>query len=190
MINLNKKVKIKKKINKNKTNKKVLFLILAPVLLCLIGLSFYLIYLNINGEAKYLKIELKGKKYIVLNYLDNYEDKGATAFYKNKDISKDIKVKKNINFEKLGTYTYVYTIKYKKQVKTIKRTVKIETANDTKTTGKYLYLNFSLAVQREIDEEKKIFKHKTLTNLVSRPIKLRIKKITQEVIQIRAISKN
>lgn len=125
MINLNKRVKIKKKINKNKKNKKVLFIVLTPVLLCLIGLASYFIYLNVNGESKYLKISLNGKKHVVINYLDNYEDKGASAFYKNKDISKDIKVKKNINFEKLGTYTYTYTIKYKRQEKSIKRTVKI-----------------------------------------------------------------
>ena len=122
---MKKGVKIKKKINKKKFNIKILLLILIPILLVIVGFASYYIYLNINGESKYLKIKLNGKNEITINYNDKYKDKGAKAFYKNKDISKDIKVKNNADLKKIGKYTYTYTIKYKKQVKSVKRIINV-----------------------------------------------------------------
>ena len=116
------KVKLKKKIRNN--NKKYLVLGLI-VLFLFIGFLSYFLYININIENKYLKIKLNGKDNILNNYKDKYNDEGAHASYKNKDISKDIKVITNINLEKIGEYTYTYSINYKKQSKSISRKVKI-----------------------------------------------------------------
>ena len=107
-------------------NKKKLIIILTIlVLLIVVCVSSYFIYIKVNGEAKYLKIKLNGGKEITINYKDEYKDKGAKAFYKNKDITKNIKTKTDINLEKIGTYSYTYTIKYKKQTKSIKRIINI-----------------------------------------------------------------
>ena len=107
-------------------NKKRIIIILSIVLFLIIAsVLSYFIYIKVNGEAKHLKIKLNGKKEITINYKDEYKDKGAKATYKNKDITKSIKTKTNINLEKIGTYSYTYTIKYKKQTKSIKRIVNI-----------------------------------------------------------------
>ena len=107
-----------------KKNKKII-IIISIVLLLVIGIISYFIYININGESKYLKIELNGKKEVTINYKEEYEDLGAKASYKSKDLTKDIKVDNNLDLEKVGTYTYIYKIKYKKQSKEIKRTIKV-----------------------------------------------------------------
>ena len=119
----NKKV-IKKKSNK-KTLRYIIISILVILLLIALGIGCYFIYLNHVGESKYLTIELTGDKEITLNYLEEYNDKGAKASYKKKDISKDIETKDNLDLEHIGTYEYTYTIKYKKQSKTINRIVNI-----------------------------------------------------------------
>ena len=92
--------------------------------LVLIVLSYFL-YIEVVGKSSYLKIKLNGKEEITLNYKEEYKDKGAKAFYKKKNITSSIKTKNNINFEKLGTYNYTYSIKYKKQHKILKRVIKI-----------------------------------------------------------------
>jgi len=105
-------------------NKKKLVIILSIILiLIIVCIGSYFLYQNINGQSKYLKIKLNGKKEITINYNDNYKDKGATASYKSKDLTKRIKVKNNLNLEKIGTYSYTYTIKYKRQTKSIERKV-------------------------------------------------------------------
>lgn len=120
----NKKVKLKRKLNDNKNKKNVIFLLIIFFTFAVITFSYF-IYIEVNGESKYLSIKLKGKDNITINYQDEYKDKGAVSFYKNKDISKSIKVKTNIDFDKVGNYTYIYTIKYKKQKKSIIRKVSV-----------------------------------------------------------------
>lgn len=106
-------------------NKKVIIGISVLIgVLVLIVLSYFL-YIEIVGKSSYLKIKLNGKEEITLNYKEEYKDKGAKAFYKKKDITSNIKTKNNVNLEKLGVYNYTYSIKYKKQHKTLKRVIKI-----------------------------------------------------------------
>jgi len=106
-----------------KNKKRIIIIISIVVFLIIVLVSTYFIYININGESKYLKIKLNGKKEITINYKDEYKDKGATASYKNKDLTKKIKIKNNLNLEKIGAYSYTYTIKYKKLTKSIERKV-------------------------------------------------------------------
>lgn len=115
----------KKNLKKNKLLK--LFLIFFIVVSISIGGVFLTKYLlnEINGESKYLLIDLVGSKEIVINYKEKYEDLGAKSSYKDEDLTKKIKVSTDIDFDHIGTYTYKYSVKYKKQNKTIERTVKI-----------------------------------------------------------------
>ena len=106
-----------------KSKKKMIIILSIVLVLLIVCVSLYFVYINVNGESKYLKIKLNGGKEITINYKDEYKDKGAKASYKNKDLTKRIKVKNNLNLEKLGTYSYTYTIKYKKQTKSIERKV-------------------------------------------------------------------
>lgn len=121
----NNKVKIRKKINRNRFNNKMIVLIVGIILFIMIGIGSYYLYLDINGEAKYLKIKLIGKKEITLEYGEEYKDELAKAFYKNKDISKYIEVKSNFNKDKLGSYKITYSIAYKKQEKEVIRKINV-----------------------------------------------------------------
>ena len=126
MSKKNSRVKIKKKIDNKKYINNRIFIILISIIL-FIGLLIcsYFIYLNINGESKYLKISLNGSKEITLEYGEEYKDLGSIASYKNKDLTKNIKETNNVDFEKIGNYKYTYTIEYKKQTKSIVRIVNI-----------------------------------------------------------------
>ena len=99
--------------------KRVLLLILIIVMIMLS------ISLLINNNSKYLIIKLNGEKEITINYQEEYQDSGATATYKNKDITSDIETSNNINYNKIGNYEIVYKIKYKKQAKEITRKINI-----------------------------------------------------------------
>ena len=122
----NNKVKIMKPIKKNHSKIKMILLIVGIIILLpTIGVGAYFYKINKEGEAKYLKIKLNGNKEITLEYKEEYEDLGASAYYKDKDISKDIKVNNDINYDKIGSYEYVYEIAYKKQHKSIKRIINI-----------------------------------------------------------------
>ena len=112
-----------------KKNKKVLiiFIILGIALLSIgVYFAYTIINENNNGNKKYLSIDLKGDKEVILKWKDKtYTDEGAIAKYKDEDISKNIEVTNNVDYEKVGEYKYTYTIKYKKVKKTIERKVKI-----------------------------------------------------------------
>ena len=109
-----------------KKKKRIIIIISSLLMVLLIaGISTYLIIKERNGNIKYLKIKLNGENEVTINYKEEYKDKGAKASYKSKDITKDIKTTNDLNLEKIGTYTYTYTIKYKKHVKSIKRIVNI-----------------------------------------------------------------
>ena len=56
------------------------------------------------------QISLKGKRNLVLNYKDNYTEKGYTASLFGKDVTKDVVVKGKVNVEKLGTYQITYEV--------------------------------------------------------------------------------
>lgn len=103
--------KIIKRNNKRKKHKLIWLLsILFFILLSLT--SFYFLKNNI------VKIELIGNKNITLEVNNSYIEQGFKATINDKDISKDIKIKSNIDTNKLGSYEIDYTYKdkvYKKR---------------------------------------------------------------------------
>ncbi len=120
------KYKIGDTVKKKKLKKKYK---IGLVILIIVTISSFIVgdYVikKINGEAKYLSLELIGDKEVVIKYKEDYNDPGATASYKEENLTQNIIVDTNINFEKIGTYEYNYKIKYKGQEKETKRIVKI-----------------------------------------------------------------
>ena len=128
--------------------------IILGVILILAGLGFlgYYVYLEIVGEAKYLSIKLVGDKEITIDYGEEYKDKGAKAYYKKNNISKDIEVDNNLDLAKLGSYKYTYSIKHKKQFKEIDRVVNI-VDNDNPTIELIGDANINLYVGDKYEEK-------------------------------------
>ena len=56
------------------------------------------------------KIDLKGKKTVVLNYKDKYVEKGYSASRLGSNLDDDVKVKGKVNEKKLGTYEITYEV--------------------------------------------------------------------------------
>lgn len=116
------------KLKFKKGKKKLLVILVIIFIFIIIGVFFLVSFLDeyLNGNIKYLDIQLKGEKEIILKWNeDTYEDEGATAKYKNEDITKDIEVTNDVDLEKVGTYKYTYTIKYKHIEKKIERIIKV-----------------------------------------------------------------
>ena len=68
-------------------------------------------------------ISLKGNKYVVLDYKEQYVEKGYKALYMGNDITKKVKVSGKVNSKKLGEYDITYTVKEGLFTKTITRKV-------------------------------------------------------------------
>ncbi|MBQ9019204.1 MAG: polysaccharide deacetylase family protein [Bacilli bacterium] len=94
--------RIIKEKKKNFKSKKII-ISLSILLILLIGfLIFEFILLP--------KIELKGKKTTIVKYNTKYIEKGYTASYLGKDITKQVKLSGKVNSKKLGTYKITYKI--------------------------------------------------------------------------------
>lgn len=116
-------------INKKVENKKrkIDFKLIVLIILCILVLFAVLtiVYINVVGLKSKLKINLNDKKKITIEVKSEYKEKGATASYEKKNISKDIKIKGKVNTSKLGEYKVIYKIKYKKVSKEVERIVKV-----------------------------------------------------------------
>ena len=91
-------------INKVKDfcNKHKIILVIVTSIICvlLVGLMVYN-YLLLP------RIELKGSKRIVIDYQEEYIEKGYQARYFDEDLTKDVKVKGKVDTNKLGTYEII-----------------------------------------------------------------------------------
>ena len=56
------------------------------------------------------KIDLKGKRVVVLNYKDKYVEKGYSASRLGSNLDDDVKVRGKVNEKKLGTYEITYEV--------------------------------------------------------------------------------
>ena len=100
ILELEKVIEIKEKeIPEKKKNKSI---ILIPIIILII-----LLYLLIP------KIHLSGNKEIIINYNEKYQEPGYKAKFLWKDITKKIKIKSNLNNDKIGQYKIEYSFKYK-----------------------------------------------------------------------------
>ena len=112
--------KKKKKEKKRKKIKGKSFLILLIVLVFLCGLGIGVFYFV------FPQITLNGKKHLILNYKEEYIEKGYRATYLGKDITKKVKVSGKVNSEKLGTYKIKYKVDGGLLPRTIIRNVSVK----------------------------------------------------------------
>ena len=115
----------------NKENLKKFFIFFSAFIILLVLFCVY--YFVISPQ-----IHLKGDKTVVLNYKDVYKEKGYSASFLGKNITKDVVVKGKVNEKKLGEYKIVYHVKasvfHKKVIRIIKvkdqKKPKMEISND------------------------------------------------------------
>lgn len=110
--------KMKEKLKKNKT----LILIIAIII-------FTILLVGLISSHK-VKIKIIGEQNIVINYKDNYKDKGAKVevctLFKCKDISSKIEIINKVNTEKIGNYEVIYKFKYKNKNYETKRKIAVK----------------------------------------------------------------
>ena len=115
--------RIRRKHNKRKI---LIISIITILFLAILGVGGYFYYDKILlNKISPIKIKLIGDKNLTLEYGTIYEDEGATAFFRDKDITKDIKVNNKVNYDKLGTYKIEYIASTKKRSKKIERSITI-----------------------------------------------------------------
>lgn len=90
----------------------------------ILGIFFFFLLVFLGYEFLLLpQIHLKGKSRLVLNYKQIYKEKGYSATFLGKDVTKDIKVSGKVNEKKLGTYYITYQtgkgLLHKKVVRTV-----------------------------------------------------------------------
>lgn len=112
----------KKKLRKKRV---IVSILLLFILFVVSYLAFGYYERQKNGESKYLKINLNGDKEVVVKFGEKFEDLGASASYKDLDLTNKIETENNVDYGHIGTYSYKYTIKYKKHKKEIERLVKV-----------------------------------------------------------------
>ena len=115
--------KVKRKRNIHKRILVTIFFILLSF--CVLCASGYVYYKKVLEKNLSISLELIGEKTITLEYGTKYEDEGAKAFFKDVDISKNIKVINHVNYDKVGIYKIDYVARVKKKSKKISRTIKI-----------------------------------------------------------------
>ena len=93
------------KLKEKKKVKKTGLFIIGGVLVFLL-VSLFCVYNFILLP----KIDLKGKRVVVLNYKDKYVEKGYSASRLGSNLDDDVKVKGKVNEKKLGTYEITYEV--------------------------------------------------------------------------------
>ena len=100
---------------------KLLLIIIAIIILSVGVILFYeSIYLD---QVSKINLTLKGEKEIMLPLNQEYQEQGATASFRKKNLTKEIQIHSNLDNTKIGEYTVDYQVKYKKKKKTITRKV-------------------------------------------------------------------
>lgn len=79
-------------------------------ILLFLFLNFLVLFVLWGIYLCFAQIDLKGDSKIVLNYMDEYKEKGYSAFRFGKSINDEVKVKGKVNTNKLGTYEVIYEV--------------------------------------------------------------------------------
>lgn len=86
--------------------KKKIIIISLIILIVLVSITTSF-YFSLSNSFK-----INGKKTVTITYNKEYEEKGASAKVFNKDISKKIKIKSNVDTKKVGKYKVKYKLNY------------------------------------------------------------------------------
>lgn len=92
---------------------------------CLIFVLFLFALLFFNYVLM-PRIILSGDHYITLNYKEEYRESGFKAFYQGEDISRYVKVRGDVNSNKLGIYKIIYEVKYGSLTRSVIRKVEVK----------------------------------------------------------------
>ena len=109
-----------------KKKKKIILIISLALLLIalLVGGYFYYdkVYLD---KVNDISLELNGKDSITINLKDEYYEQGATAKFRDEDISNIINIESNLDNNKVGSFEIKYSVSYKDKYKEISRTINV-----------------------------------------------------------------
>lgn len=114
----------------NKSSKKklkiVLIILIGLIALAAISFGGYEFYDKVYLEKiSSIKLKLKGDKKIEIELGEEYTEKGATARFRKKDLTKDIKITGKVDNTKIGKYEITYTVNTKKKSKKLIRTITV-----------------------------------------------------------------
>ena len=102
------------KSRKNKRLKLFIIYISVIILLGLVSFGGYEFYDKVYLEKiSKINIKLNGKQNIELELEQEYVEEGAKAKFRKKDITKDIKIKGEVDNKKIGKYKITYTVSFK-----------------------------------------------------------------------------
>ena len=99
--------------------KKKVVILITILVLCFTCLF---IYERVHGISILLNMKLNGSD-TTINLGEEYTDEGVSAKYMNKDL--DVTTSNDIDNTKVGSYSYIYKVTYKKVSKEIKRTITV-----------------------------------------------------------------
>ena len=109
---------IKRLGNYKKTIISFLIVILAFVLILL----YETIYLD---SVSKIKMTLNGESKVEIELNQTYQDLKASAQFRKKDITNDIKITSNLDTSKIGEYYILYQVKYKNKTESLKRSITV-----------------------------------------------------------------
>ncbi|MBR5662378.1 MAG: DUF5011 domain-containing protein [Bacilli bacterium] len=103
--------------------------IITFIITILAGVAFYGAYMYYDKvyleKTSKIKITLNGDKNIELELNQEYEEFGATAKFRDKDITKSIKISGEVDNKKVGSYKISYTASTKNKSKKVERTITV-----------------------------------------------------------------
>lgn len=112
-----------------------LIMIIATLLITTLIIIFFV---TKNNQDLTPKIELKGKQMIKINLGETYKEDGYTATYKKEgDLTKNVQIINEVNYNKAGTYQITYTVKYKGVTAKAQRFITIENNKIVNSNVKY-----------------------------------------------------
>ncbi len=98
-------IPFEKLIEQNRRLRFIIKLIILVLILIIIMLFCF------KKNIIFTKFRLNGDPVIVVNYGEKYKDEGVIATLYNKDVSDYVTIDNNINYDKVGDYEIVYTLK-------------------------------------------------------------------------------
>ncbi len=95
---------------------------LIVILVFVLILLYETIYLD---SVSKIKMTLNGESKVEIELNQTYQDLKATAQFRKKDITNDIKITSNLDTSKIGEYYILYQVKYKNKTESLKRSITV-----------------------------------------------------------------
>lgn len=102
--------------------KKIIISFLIVILVFVLILLYETVYLD---SVSKIKMTLNGESKVEIELNQTYQDLKATAQFRKKDITNDIKITSNLDTSKIGEYYILYQVKYKNKTESLKRSITV-----------------------------------------------------------------